>query len=708
MTKQTPLINSRQKELLRMLLLSEKPVSYDELAESFKLSKRTIQREVADLKSFLSYYQLKIGKKMGSGILLKGSIDGIQQLKEELGQAQTLSVFSSEERQQGMAYSLLLSKEPIKQFVFSQKYGVSEATISNDLDKVSIWLKAGNLKLTRTPGVGIYIEGTEKERRTTLSRLLHKDVTFEEWIELFHISSNESDVKNNQIQLDIRHRLFRFVDTSNLFIVEQTVRRILKHHSTIELTDRNYVNLIVHIMLAVERIKHGENVDDQNVIHDTSVEFEIISIAKEIIRELEEVLLIKIPEMEVQYITLHLKGAHICNSGKTISNSEEFEWIELVQRYIRAVAFHLEESLEGDEILVEGLVSHFIPAFNRIKLQLQIHNPMLEKIKSRYPAVFQACRKASTLLSERIGFPIPDDEVGYIAMHIGASLIRKKDILKQHFKTIIVCASGLGTSTYLASRLQNEISNLKIEAIISLNELEQWLVDYGPIDLVISTVSLSFKEIEHYVTVSPFLTKEDAKAIQIELLKVRTKHPPQSGDVKGKSTSSIFGLAKYGEAMMQISRNLQLFENVCKETPTIRNLLKLIGSKPIISNVEQLITDLEKREKQGGFVLEELAMLHARTEGVNELLVVIFRLENAVLWNRDDNQSVEVRTFLLLAAPVTASKEHIEMISEISAALIEEHMIETIASAPFNQLQQTIEHLLAKKYETKAQSTLKG
>lgn len=708
MISRVPLINSRQKELLRTLLFVNKPISYNELAETFKLSKRTIQRELAALKSFLSYYQLKIRKKKGIGIELVGQEAGIQQLKEELGQAQALKIFSSEERQKGMTYSLLMSKEPIKLFTFSQTYGVSEATISSDLDKVERWLNEGNVKLHRTPGVGVYIVATEKQRRAVLSRLLHKDITFEEWMELFQASSNKNEGVNKQIEMDIRNSIFKFVDTSNLLIIEQTVRHVLKQQNEIELTDRNYVNLIVHIILAIERMKHGADVKQPSVDESQYFDQYVYRLAKKIVHSLEEALGIEIPLAEVYYIALHLEGARICKETNSTSDQTEFEWIEVVQTYIGAVSIYLGESLEGDEKLFEGLVSHFIPAFNRMKLQLQIHNPMLEKIKAKYPDVFQACKMAATILTDQLEVEVPDDEIGYIAMHIGASLIRKKDILQQSFKTVIVCASGLGTSTYLTSRLQKEIPNLSVEAIISVSELEQWVKTNAPVDVFISTVSISSTGLEHCVTVSPFLTKDDIKTIQTELLKVKTKQSPQRIDKIESSSSSMMSLAKYGEGMVQILRNLYLFEGVKNTSLAIRNLLSLIGSKRAISNIEKLADDLEKREKLGSFVIDDLAMLHTKTEGVNELFVAVFRMENYVSWKRDDNKTVEVQTFLLLAAPLTAPKEHIEMISEISASLIESDFIETLRNSPYDSLKSAIEKRLASVYGMKAKSTLKG
>ncbi len=714
MNQQFPVLDSRQKELLRTLLIANKPVSYKELSEMFKLSTRTIQREIKALKSILDAYELKIGKHIRDGFELKGTEEGKKKLKEHIEQAKTLSAYSPEERQDGITYDLLLSKEPIKQFVFSKKYGITEGTVSSDLDKVSIWLEKGGITLIRTPGIGVYIDGQEKQRRTMLSRLLHKDIMFEEWLELFHkkTETEEGEVQN-QLGMMIRNRLLKFVQIHNILDVERVVHQVLKEQIDIELTDRNYVNLIVHLMLAVERIKSGEVIQTSNVSNlSQDYEFDrlIYSLAEKIVERLETVLSISIPKIEVNYIALHLSGARLSN-GKEMMNyeREEFTWIELTQSFIRAVEYYLDESFEGDELLFEGLVSHFAPAFTRLKYGLQIHNPMLEKIKERYPEIFSACKKACEFLANKTGSQIPNDEVGYLAMHVGAALIRKKDTLKSEYKAIVVCSSGLGTSTYLASRLRTEMPNLKVEAVVSMNELEGGLQEKMEVDILISTISLPFVKNKNVVIVSPFLKQEDLSRIQNALFKVNKSQPIQKTvqDINGKSPS-VMSLAKYGEGMIQILRNLKVYNDVYIRPPvTIPSILNQVKDVKEISDFGKFSKDLEKREQQGGFVIGHLAMIHAKSEGVNNLLVIVFRLKEPILWPFAEEEEQSINTVLLLATPKEAPKEHIEMISEISSMLIEESFVNVLIESTADSVKSSLEVVLSKAYEKKAARSLK-
>ncbi|SEN12851.1 activator of the mannose operon, transcriptional antiterminator [Lihuaxuella thermophila] len=54
----------------------------------------------------------------------------------------------------------------------AKKFRVSEKTVRNDLQEISKWLQVeGELKLIRRPGVGVYISGTEEEKRRALQQL---------------------------------------------------------------------------------------------------------------------------------------------------------------------------------------------------------------------------------------------------------------------------------------------------------------------------------------------------------------------------------------------------------------------------------------------------------------------------------------------------------------------------------------------------------
>jgi mannitol operon transcriptional antiterminator len=698
-----PLLNSRQESLLQTLLYTTAPVPYKQISSQLKLSTRTIQREVSSLKSILEEFNLKVVSKMGSGIMIDGALEDKALLDKTILKANTFQIYSPEERQEGILFDLLIATEPIKYFLLSNKYGVSEATISTDLEKLEPTCKRNNITIIRKAGYGVFIDGLDTDKRSALSKLIHKDITFEEWFELFQLSEREEKIiERSQLNQSVCKRLQKFVQTSNILRVEHAVKEVLDAQAVIELSDRNYVNLIVHLLLAIERINHQVHDEDKNILPEIETMKEYV-VAKQIVQNLEAILDITIPENELSYITLHLFGANFSQHyhSSTTNSEDDIEWYDLTQSFIHAVEKELSISLKEDLSLFEGLLAHLVPSVNRLKLGLQIHNPMLKEIKQRYPDIFSACQNAGVTISAKIGREIPEDEIGYLAVHIGASAIRMKEQPKQIYHAVIVCASGMGTSTYLASKVEKEIANLHIDSILSLTELKDKINNQLIDQIIISTVSLPFLHPDHYILVTPFLSDNEINLIRTKLGSFAIKNETVTKDRTEPNTLSMVSSARFGEGMVQLLRNLFVFE-IDGHNTFLKDLTERLSHTPVVVNSNQVFHDLERREKQGTFVLDNLAMVHAKTSGVSELLVAVFHLNTPTNWD-----GLDIQTLLLLAAPIDAPKEHIEMISVISANLIEEHFLNVLLKGTEEKIKVEVESLLSDAFFTKVKALLK-
>ena len=87
---------------------------------------------------------------------------------------------------------------------------VSEGTLSNDLDGIEDWLKAFDIKLIRRQGVGIYLEGNEKNYRKVLSDILYRTLEEKELIKLLKKSLN-SPSSENSIEFSIENRMLNLL-----------------------------------------------------------------------------------------------------------------------------------------------------------------------------------------------------------------------------------------------------------------------------------------------------------------------------------------------------------------------------------------------------------------------------------------------------------------------------------------------------------------
>lgn len=73
---------------------------------------------------------------------------------------------------------------------------------------------------------------------------------------------------------------------------------------------------------------------------------------------------------------------------------------------------------ELDEAVLLHLIDHISFAVSRMKQGLNFKNVLLWEIKSFYPKEFEVAQYGLSLIEEKVGEALPEDEAGSIAMHI--------------------------------------------------------------------------------------------------------------------------------------------------------------------------------------------------------------------------------------------------------------------------------------------------
>jgi len=77
-----------------------------------------------------------------------------------------------------------------------------------------------------------------------------------------------------------------------------------------------------------------------------------------------------------------------------------------------------------------ALTDHLSFALDRLANGMVIQNTLLNEIKVLYPKEFQIGLFAKTLIRQKLGIEIPDDEVGYIALHIHTAKINAGEMAR--------------------------------------------------------------------------------------------------------------------------------------------------------------------------------------------------------------------------------------------------------------------------------------
>ena len=222
----------------------------------------------------------------------------------------------------------------------------------------------------------------------------------------------------------ISERLVHLVDREKLLVIED-VMRSLKQDTLISITDNAYVGLIVHLALAIERIKQGEKIQmDQEFLNQLKLEPEYKT-AKKIITALIVRFEIDIPEAEIGYITMHLQGAKLRQYEENSLEASNLQMVMQAKKLIGLVEEATGYELMSNAPLLEGLVTHLRPALYRVQENMGITNPLLQNIRKDYDDLFQIVKGACEEVFHSL--ELPDEEIGFLVMHfrIGHSRFKR-------------------------------------------------------------------------------------------------------------------------------------------------------------------------------------------------------------------------------------------------------------------------------------------
>ncbi|MCD2349004.1 PRD domain-containing protein [Clostridium guangxiense] len=81
-----------------------------------------------------------------------------------------------------------------------------------------------------------------------------------------------------------------------------------------------------------------------------------------------------------------------------------------------------EFNVKFSEAIHVSLPDHINFAFHRIEKGIKIENPFLYEISALYPKEYRLAKKALDMINSRFEVNLPEDEIGFICMHINAAI----------------------------------------------------------------------------------------------------------------------------------------------------------------------------------------------------------------------------------------------------------------------------------------------
>lgn len=568
------------------------------LSDLFKVSERTIRTDINNLNNELQGASVQLKRKAGYYLEIEDE-DTFNSFLDSITSKETdfIDLDSSEDRIRFILNKLLYSHDYISTDELADLVYVSKNTFSNYIKIIKKSLPLYNLEYIVKPGVGIKIIGNESDKRDCI---VNETYPLNEYSTVSAFSKGEK-IYYNDVEVN--------------YIVSLLINVFNKHE--IQTDDYKLKNLTIYFALMISRILNDDYI---SVMNNTEIPNNIEEIMNEICESLSNYYDITITRGEKQYISLHF----ISNIKYNNNSIDDQSIHNLIDSFLEGIYKGYNFDLRDDKILRSDLFYHFRTSISMMELHLENKNPLLNTIKTNYPLPFEISKTILSQSSNIITFP--EDDIGYIALHIGAAIERCFSGSIKKKAVYLVCGSGQATARMLEARLHNVFAN-KLTVVKRLSLIEYLNCtenDFKEIDCVISTIPLDQSYVPT-ITVDFSLNQQDIEMVSRLITSIdQSKYEK----IKKFFDSSLFVHKK------KVNSKKELLEE----------LSTLLLNEDIIG--DDYLDSVYKREELSNTNMNDVfALPHPLNVFAKQTKVAVAILDEPLKWNGDET----VRIVFLLA-----------------------------------------------------------
>lgn len=501
-------LTSRQQKVLVLLLTHKKPVAVKEIALCHSVSQRTIRYDLEQIAAFLKQQGGTLVKRPGMGVaaeLDSARREALLALADEVDSP--TRVLSKEERAALILRSLLLSVGPLTIDELANRLLVSRTTVTADLLQVSQLLEQAGLLLVGKKGEGFRVEGRESSlRQLTVNTL--------EGLIPPHYAVNRNAMTNALLRsiadkpgdAAMAASYLCQVETDRLGELMDAVRELIPYN----MHSAEQMRFTLYLAVLVIRSRGGHRVEpcgEQAFIEMDSRENQM---AQLLAGRLSVCFHISLSDSEVLLLARWLISCNAKFSPKA-NDKILLQLAEIVDDMLLALGdfpgYDLPEFYQDK--LKMNLISHLKLTIKKYNLQISALNTLLIQMKVNYPEVFAVSYKMAARFEAWTGIALGEDEIGFIAIHIAASIEECSRLRSK--RALIVCNTGKGAAMVLYNRICSNIPRLEIVGTISAPDAME-SDTLGRIDFIISTIELP-EATKPVFRVSPIITPAEMAKI---------------------------------------------------------------------------------------------------------------------------------------------------------------------------------------------------
>lgn len=463
-------VNTRQRHELR-LLAERGEFDLEKVAADFGVSVRSIRYDIDDLNVLLldlSREDAIVVRQKAAQLQRDVPRRKIMELSFARGRDYNVSPLSTQERVLLSVFTLCWLDDFITVQSLADDYQVSRVTVSRDLQKVREYCEAHGIAFEGNRGKGVRVVADEKTRRRVIAQVLRDYGT----------------TVGLHSGLEVADYL-KWFSEQELRSIEDIVREA-EAQAGLYLDDVAFEAMVVHIALSIKRSETQMGMPTAPMAAGTldvgSLQYQM---ADHIVRQVESVFGVSLPEAEHYYIEVHI-GARSSEAAASSTRDAVIEF--MCMSTIAEVSRELGVDLTHDTHLYDRLLRHVLGSVYRKQAGLLLENPLRDELLEGYAEHAAIVRRAldDNGLSQLM--EITDDEVTYVLLHFEAALVGDGSERMRHANVVVVCSTGVGTAELLAAELRRSF-DVNIIANVPSHRARGLVGDVG-IDLVVSTVEL--------------------------------------------------------------------------------------------------------------------------------------------------------------------------------------------------------------------------
>ena len=685
-------MTARMRAILSALLAADGYVPAERIGSEIGVSSRTVARELHGLEMALMPYGITLLRRTGAGVMLAGDPEDLRRLRKHLASdGNTHRELSPDQRRSILTTRLLMADEPLKLFTLARLLNVTDSTVSHDLDRLQPHLAEQRIALVRRPGLGVYVEGAERDIRSALVRMIHDHVDETELLALVGDDGGEGAAHAAD------RALLGLVDGVQIRMIDDAVAEETRGR---HIPDTARVGLVVHLALAVRRLQQRDTIAMDAETLEELRGTEEFAAACVIAERLGAAFELAVPEAEIGYITMHLLGARGMALPAGAGRVDNFRLVQIAQSIMRLASEKSGAPLLRSRTLLSGLVNHLAPALHRLKLRMDIRNPLLAQMEAEHPELMEIARYATRMMEEEVGAPLPADEIAYIAIHIGAALTEAGGD-RSIVRVLVACPTGLGTSRLLASRIRRAYERIRVVGELSSLALTAQEITQRSADFVVSTVPLPPLPVP-VVVASAFLTASDRARIDAVLAACAPHMVTESAE-KPHFTKAMAAIHRLSGVIHDLLAGFRLQGDVRVQTlPQLAEAAAhlLIPEEP---SAAEFAAALVRREKIAPtWIAPQMLLLHAASAALDEARFAVLHLAEPLPYGED-----AVHTALVMHAPFGGDETEKQVLGTVSAHIAEHpSFTDILAQGGADEMRRELEYVFEEHFRERLEQLL--